>query len=353
MLNFSVDELSISFTLTHDFNLDKISDWHIACESFMALLARELEIDSKPIKVEKKLSAYDITYHYGLDNPIKFAFHSVMPRSGMTLKFHSVALGRYLENHSCSVYEMLRTIEALASKNNLTMRVRRIDLVADFFNEKIPTVNDLYRGLRDESIVIYDKNQNINRSSVNSFENNFSANTIYIGQKKSAERFLRIYDKRVEQIENGGVHYEKAKNLYQWIRFEASYKGNLATKIGELVKSCESENDLISFIACQITNRYQFYRNGKRMELTNKLIQNIESPVPSPALTYNKDGSLEKLKDYFKIGDSGFQGLLYQIRTLEGEQAMEEYLDSLVDFQLNKYKPSDNVLQKVKRKKEE
>lgn len=349
MLRLAIDELSISFTIGEDFVLRKLENWNIICKNFMYRIAKNLKFKDKPELAKSNLIAYDITYNYGSVNPIKFGYHSVNVKSGMTLKFHAVALGKYLEYSGISVMELLRIVQSTAQDRGFVMRVRRIDLVVDYINENIISVDSIYKGLRNGSIEILDKNENINRSSINSFENNFKTNTIYVGQKKTSERFMRIYDKKVEQLTIGGVHYEKAKEYKQWIRFEASYKKNLATQLGEMILEVITDKDLISFIAGQILQKYQFYKNGKRMNITTKLSEMVEFPVVSPLLEYNKNNDLAKLMDYFLVGDSGLQGLLYQIRILEGVEAMNSYISDIIDYQMNEYQPSENIKEKIKK----
>ncbi len=352
MLRLAVDELSISFIADDNFHINQLKNWNIMCHNFMLRIMKGLKISGKPEISKVNLSAYDITYNLGLNDPIKFGYHSLNIKSGMAMKFHAVALGKFLQNSDMSVLGMLKLINQISEENRFVMRIRRVDLVADYINENILEVDQIYKGLRAGQIRVLDCNGNGNRSSINSFENNFKANTIYIGQKKTSERFLRIYDKKQEQLMLGGVHYDKAKTVEQWIRFEVSYKKGLATQIGCMLLDIESDEELASFIAGQILSKYQLYENGTKMDISTKLDNFMRNQVSAPVLDYNKDGSLEKLKDYFKIGNSGFQGLLYQIRMLEGEQAMEDYLESLVEFQLNTYKPSQNILDRVEKMQE-
>lgn len=352
MLRTTIDELSISFIADENFHINQLKNWNVMCHNFMLRLMKGLKISCKPEISKVNLAGYDITYNLGSNDPIKFGYHSLNIKSGMTMKFHAVALGRFLQSSDMSILDILKLINLISKENRFLMRIRRIDILADYIDENILEVDQIYKGLRAGQIEVLDSNGNVNRSSINSFENNFKANTIYVGQKKTSERFLRIYDKKKEQLMLGGVHYQKAKTVEQWIRFEVSYKKSLATQIGCMLLEIESDEELVSFIAGQILSKYQLYENGKKMDISTKLANFMSNQVSAPVLDYNKDGSIEKLKDYFKIGNSGFQGLLYQIRILEGEKAMEDYLESLVEFQLSKYKPSQNILDRVEKMQE-
>ena len=54
--------------------------------------------------------------------------------------------------------------------------------------------------------------------------------------------------------------------------------------------------------------------------------------------------NLEKSKEHFLSGKSGLQSLLYKIKTLIGEEAMEDYINEILDYQKNIYVPSKNDL---------
>lgn len=98
--------------------------------------------------------------------------------------------------------------------------------------------------------------------------------SIKVNSFTNTRSFLRIYDKRKEQLTNNGFRIEEANKCRSWIRFEAVYKGSYAHSISETILSeCMDAVSFNKFIAHTILQKYRFADvNGKYTRYTTDLL---------------------------------------------------------------------------------
>ena len=157
--------------------------------------------------------------------------------------------------------------------------------------------------------------------------------TIYLGSRsKGSKGFLRIYDKKMEQIKNNGFRLEDAIKNNSWIRFEVVYKGMYAHSITEeLLKENLTDQEFASFIAKAVTQKYRLYdiEEGEYRIETKKLIEIAEkSNAARLRCDSPRDNSLRQSIQYI-IFSSGLFSLIYKIEQLFGIDGVDEFIDYL------------------------
>lgn len=215
-------------------------------------------------------------------------YHGSHQNMGICVKFSATCyavykrefLARYGE--TMNVAKFLRMVESDNYRQNLS----RIDFTADYFNFDDSFLGNqyihphlIYTKILDKSLAIVDCHGKENIKVHSALNKNGTFETVYIGSRKAnTNSFMRIYDKKTEQIENQGCYAKLAYDVKSWIRFEAVYKGIYSKQICKALMedvSIQTDQDVRCFAAGKILEKYMFQirRKSVMTDFTEALIQ--------------------------------------------------------------------------------
>ena len=286
---------------------------------------------------EKRPSAY--TQAFTIENaPYYFAiaYHEYFQHMGVLIRFSGQAWATYqkayteLYGQSTNISEFLKTINS----SIYDYRLSRIDLTADYINYDNLSPNGIYKTLKDKSCVVVDCKERKAKRKISAMQNDMETDTFYIGSRKeNSQLFLRVYNKKREQIDTKGFRLDEAVECESWTRFEVSYKGNYAHQITEQLKSVDGDVALSQFIASKICDKFRFYDVNKKTytEYTQDLLLLVGNSDYSALRTENpKNNSLNESIAHI-ISGSGLFPVCYKVGKIWGVQAEKELLTMLYE----------------------
>lgn len=303
-------------------------------------------------KMESVVQGYTecLTYEDIL-HTFAICWHTDYCDMGICIKFsaHAYAVYKreYEKKYGTAIFCM-DLIKMIQDEKYVT-RISRIDLVADYFNypcenvENLLTVNEIYNKYKNGNYLIVNYKGKNFRYLYSGIEKNGKMETFYIGsKKKNTKGFLRIYDKKIEQIQTKGYLYEQALQCQSWIRFEVVLKREYAHEITEIMLcKINDKQDLQKAIAKFITDKYRFFDsdNKKFTKFTEDLLKiaNGSSINALQSLT-TRDNSLRKSMLYLQ-NNSGLFTVLYKILNIWGESAIDAVFYYWKDYFYNKFLP--------------
>ena len=181
---------------------------------------------------------------HATDKPfyLAIAYHEFYLNMGIVVKFSAWAWAEYQSNYYNlhSVHITLSEFLKMIESNIYSFRLSRIDIAVDYKNYfESNFLDTLNEDIKNNVIKVVNVNDIKSFQSSSAITNDNKISTIYLGSRKSNTRsFLRIYDKKQEQLNNNGFRMAEAKECESWIRFEASYRSIYAHKVtDELIKT--------------------------------------------------------------------------------------------------------------------
>lgn len=334
----NIDEFSLTILPEKGIAID---EWEKYAEKIIDQFVRITQIekiyDGKVTKMmTEKLEGYDVCYNLGIkDYYFAMAYHSIRADMGVCIKYSAKAWAIYQAKYKQLYDENIILPDLLQRINKAikgVIRLTRIDMTVDYYNYEID-LNDMYEQLKNKSVLVQDDTGRcrIKRTSFQGEDEKIQ--TLYVGSKgKGTKGFLRIYNKKIEQIKNNGFRLNDAINCHDWIRYEAVYKGVYAHAITkELLKNDMDEQEFTCYIAKIITQKYRLFDllTGEYRKETKDLL-NIADGSNSGRLRCDspRDNTLKQSIKYM-IFSSGLFSLLYKIENLFGEEGIrvfEKYL---------------------------
>lgn len=247
-------------------------------------------------------------------------YHDEFESMGVCCKFSATAYARFKEEYFIKYGQKmnLRKFLLLIESNKYTNQISRIDIAVDYFNfpcfarlNQYLCPNTIYDCLIKKQIKVVNHKNNSNIRTFSSINKDGIHETVYIGSRKGNTRtFLRIYDKKNEQIEKAGIYQKIAQENASWTRFEGVFKGIYAHQIGEMIAEkgmIQTDQELCCFLAGKIVDKYVF-RCSATDELLNfsELLIDIATGKEFPSLecTSPRDNSLFQSLRYI-IKNSG------------------------------------------------
>lgn len=117
----------------------------------------------------------------------------------------------------------------------------RIDVAIDLINKGY-SVTTLYDKLKSgEYVFVNPVRQRINFNRVQHIGRSNEVNTIYVGSRYS-DSFLRIYNKKIEQIQKKGIYHSLANRCHDWVRIEGEFKNRECHNIGAMISTLNKDN---------------------------------------------------------------------------------------------------------------
>lgn len=340
-MQLKIDEFTLSFLHKQD-KLD--NQEHIErSEYFIDYLYEELKLNEFGLlQPYKAINGYNVTYKVENTSKLTLGYHSDWPEMGLSVVFGARDLSEYLaaltelSGASLDALELIKWLNILADENGFKIRLSRLDIAADFVDYGF-SVDELYNEIKSEVYYVTDWKESRKKKLGQFFGSESEIESFYIGKYTTRTGFLRVYDKKVEQLKRKGYQLEIASKCSDWVRVEAVYRDNYAH---EATKTLLEAEDHESTLANFITSRYRFKSEKGYHLITQELLE----AKPSGALAFSKNYrqySLDKSKQALYSGQ--VQNTLYKIRKIEGEEAAKVYLVTLLKYNLSCYEPSKEV----------
>lgn len=306
--------------------------------NFLAVTELETVLDNFLQESDvKKLSGYDKNYNLGItDYYFNIAYNTCNPSMGVCIKFSAKAWAIFQAQYQKKFDIQLlfpEFFKIIASNTADLVRLSRIDLTADYFNYNLD-LSELNKKISVGDILVQDDNGRTRIKNHEAYSKNNHVETIYIGsRKKNTNGFLRIYNKKTEQLENNGFRIDEALKNHSWIRFEAVFKGKYSQSIAEtLLQSSMNSIQFTQYIAQLITQKYRFFSlvNESYTDFTKDLI-NIANDCTYDRLRSEspRDNALKQNIQHILHG-SGLFPTFYKIEKLYGKESVSDFLNYLM-----------------------
>ena len=350
MLELGIDEITIVLQITEELKrtLD-INSWAVTADNIVDIFAENVGFNTvlgeKRIE-PKRPDGYTEAFTFGEHSfYLACAFHETAVSMGICIKISAGALDFFLDSSGLTLYEFLKK----AQHNSYKLRVSRIDFTADYIDEDF-SITEIYQGLMDGHISVVREyiNPKTNETALRICKLDYKAilneadvSTIYIGSKKS-DTFMRIYDKRLEQIEHQGRKLDKAMKTHDWIRFEAVFRRNYAHQIGEKLLEITTDAELADFIAGILLKKYSFYHicNGKVDVPTDYTQMLMDATIGNYELKSPTSRNYDLVKQIlYMLGDSGTLTTLYKIFRIWNDKGLERILQIMIEL-LKTFEPN-------------
>lgn len=182
-----------------------------------------------------------------------------------------------------------------------------------------------------------------NRTTHNSIKNDGVVNTIYIGKKNSRTGFLRIYNKKVEQISKFGRNLKLAQECKSWTRLESVLKQDYSIEFTKHIRNVENTKQFVELLATFFNKRYTFFDKTNNKTLFSKYLEqhnNLDINIRTKNFRHN---DIDKIVASTIDPNGQFQSILFKLRAVEGTEATLEYLKQALEFNYYEYEPSESV----------
>lgn len=338
-----IDELMVVLSVDKTL-LKGLVDWKPKAESMIEEFSRLANLENifgmKKDLEGKPPQGYTTAYQYG-DNSFYFAvaYHPSCPNMGVVVKFSAYSWAVYCQRGQTNIKRFLHSVQ---SKSYRT-RFSRVDFTVDYQNWNI-SVNDIYHRLDNNCLEIHNYNGEVNRSEICAYETNGKVSTFYVGSRKTGTRiFLRVYDKKVEQIEKKGFRFKEALNTESWVRFEAVFRAHYAHQLTHIIMNTDEEK-LADLIVNKVAEKYRFYdlESKKYTDFTTVLLEKTEEGFPRLRLESSRDNELINSLKHLVHG-SGLFSTLYKCDEIWGDDSSMVLLLCLHDIYKDDYAPNDDV----------
>lgn len=347
-----IDEFTLVLSLK---DADIGCDWIPKCEEFIAEFLKRSQLEILFDKMTPRYTGLPEGYISGLSYDTKpwylaIAWHEGQPRMGVCVRFSAHAWSAYRQHYSVRYGHIdLATFLAQIKSYVYNVHFTRIDLVADYWDypdpDNIPNKylkpDTIYRNMHEGKYAVktYKGTQSIQRTSAIDRDGEYQ--TVYLGSKKGAF-FMRIYDKRMEQITTKGYRFDDAVNCRSWVRFEMVVRHNGAKVITEQLATIQNPQELHALIAKHITDKFQFIdtQTDTALEFTEDLLSIATGATVAPIKSAStRNTELAQAVSYIKQS-SGLYSLLYKVWKIFGQKAVHKLmLHFEIDFFLDAHSP--------------
>lgn len=286
---------------------------------------------------------------------VSIQYHDKMTVMGLSLSFLGSGIEDYLTTKKTNLYDIATLLMTITNENKYKgdWKITRYDAAADFINYGIDLTkinNKLGKGeLKFQQLSKRSNSGNyIDRvkQNVKTFGSGNTIETIYVGNRSNKGAFLRFYNKKIEQQEKN-IPFEEL-NIKDWFRYEVELKLEKEAGVDLFNKlvSLKDDEQFSLFNSSIIINHFKLVtKNNNNIRFISDLVKHNKYSKIGYVLPKSRDKfDLERSKEHFLSGKSGLQSLLYKIKNLIGEEAMEEYINKILDYQKNIYEPTKNDL---------
>lgn len=135
----------------------------------------------------------------------------------------------------------------------------RIDIAIDLINKGY-SVNSIFKKLKSgEYVFINPVKQRIGFERIQYIGKSDEINTIYVGSRYS-DAYLRIYNKKLEQMNKKGIFHSLAINCNDWVRVEGEFKNKECHNIGAMVSTLSQDN-IEPYLASYVNKHWKLVFN--------------------------------------------------------------------------------------------
>lgn len=362
MIELGIDEMTMVLR-PNEPTMDSmaLSDWPAVADQIIAVFLERTGLEAIygqtqpearcPKGYTESITLGDHSFYLAL------AINEHQPLMGCCVRVSAQALAYYVEETGCEAY---RLVQDAYSPDDYELRLSRIDLTSDCFDEGID-VSALYCGLTSGSILVMREQVDSRTgevkmrraaSKLSGYAVSDSVPTFYLGSRKAnVDALLRVYDKKREQLETGGNYLSKARACGEWVRFEASLRHGYASQLCEELLSVAGDADYAELIASVFSQRYQFHAltpaGFAPTQWSKKLIAAAGGAPIILRSPSSRDTSLAASLRYLRNG-SGLLPLLYKGAAIWDDKAPEKMVDWLLSA-LNSYEPNSDCRSWVRR----
>ena len=273
---------------------------------------------------------------------LTISWNEGMPTMGICVRYSAHAYAIYKEAYK-EQYQANLDIAVfldMVQDDVYTTRLSRIDLTADYFDYPDELLPDrqlspdlIYERLKNGAYVVRNRNDRQSVRNMSALDREGRYETVYIGSRKGKTNgFLRVYDKKQEQIQTMGYRYDEALQYESWVRFEASFLHDAAHQLTEqLLSEGMTAQDLQRWIARHITDKYRFVHSetGEATEFTADLLGVVAgSSVAALSTPSPRDNALRQSINYLR-DNSGLYSTLYKALCVWENDADKQLMDFL------------------------
>ena len=261
---------------------------------------------------------------------------------GVIVKFSAQSLADYLKARKMQIYHFLQGLKS----EIYDFRLSRCDCDVDFMNEKF-TPTKIFKDLKDEKVLAYYQKPKNNKMIF--VKKNFKLQGFAIGKEVptcycgavSSDSQLKIYDKRLEQIQKHGSKMKYVLQFDSVIRFELALKHDLAHNFTDLLLKIHSDKELNNLILSVFLQKFYFKRatTGKHTSYTRKMEQALKGQKSYLLGRLNADNDLMKRFQYL-LYSSGTISTLFKVLALWGVDDLNQATDYIKQFVLT-WDPND------------
>lgn len=353
MIVTSVDEMTIVVLLS-DISILARKSWMTIAEGMIRTIVKALcliEIFGEEHTSETgKMAGYTHGRGFGY-HPFYFqiCMHEGHWKMGVAIRFSAQALAYYRMQYEklfgCAIqfYEILQQIQNALPQ--YIVRLSRIDLCADYINEGV-SVQAIAENLNSGAWRIQFADGKKNPSRISYYSKDGIISTVYIGSKvKNNVSFLRIYDKRLEQLQNHGSRYQEAVSCDSWVRFENEIHGKYAHSITSELLKMKSPEQAATLIATCLTNKYSFITSAGDETFVTTDLKHLTASSYEFRLPKYRDMSLAESL-HFLTTHAGLLPFLYKVSLFDPD-AIDKF-SNYIRARMTTYTPNHDVSKWVK-----
>ena len=357
MVEAGIDQLTIVLLAHDDILNNKNRRWNdIATEIILEVEERLNLIDilGERCLMKKVISGYLIGYTYG-NHDFSFAiyYHHQYARMGVLVKFSAQALAYYQGQTNLYVYEVLQKMQSQIYQ----VRCSRIDIALDFINEgiNITEIQNQYNNKELKILVMRKRNGKIEQiaksHSIHGITEGSKFQTIYLGNRENP-LYMRIYDKKHEQISNRGSRSSEAKEYNDWIRFELEIKKDYAHDLTKALLNTNCQTEFKELILGFFIQKFYF--------VTVENDEYVPTPFMQKIIEMKNDKSIVLFKSVntrntelsrsflYLLKSSGVITVLYKILAIWGKNGLNESIKSVINYMKNEYNPNRDCIEFLK-----
>lgn len=351
-LSVGVDEFTL---ILQPIDKPKITEWPEVVGQIITTFLQNSKLEEmfggmeNATKVQAGYTA-GLTY---TDRPwyLAISWNEDMPTMGVCVRYsaHAYAVFKQEYRQRFQVEMNIAAFLRMVQDDTYTTRLSRIDLTADYFDYEDELLanrqlspDSIYERLKDGSYVVHNWKDRQSFRKMSAIDKGGAYETVYIGSRKGKTTgFLRIYDKKQEQIQSMGYCYEEALQHRSWVRFEAVFWHDYAHQITEqLLSENMTPQDLQPWIAKHISDRYRFVDTSTNevTAFTDDLI-GIATGSKAAALvaTSPRDNTLRQSIEHLRSG-SGLYPTMYKAYSIWGDGADRQLIEYLYDDYIYDFK---------------
>lgn len=344
-LSVGVDEFTL---VLQPIDKVKITEWPEVAEQMITTFlgkSKLAELFGEMGRAEKVQAGYTSGLTY-TNRPwyLVISWNEDMPTMGICVRYsaHAYAVFKQEYMQRFQVEVNIAAFLRMVQDSIYTTRLSRIDLTADYFDyedELLPnrqlSPDLIYERLKDGSCAVRNWKGRQSVRNMSAIDKDGAYETFYIGARVGKSNgFLRVYDKKREQVQSMGHRYDEAIQYKSWVRFEASFLHDSAHQLTEqLLSGSMSRQDLQRWIAKHISDRYRFVDTSTNevTAFTDDLIgisvgTNAAALIaPSP-----RDNTFRQSLEHLRVG-SGLYPALYKAFSMWGDGADRQLIEYLYD----------------------